>query len=228
MTVESISVQVLWGPRPEDADALAARWRATRLALAGLHPLLGAWFVHDGETDVPVADEPEESLVADGDLGGGAGFRFAAYAGQDAPQQIHFNGTGGLRAPLTGQLNVALVKLEPVTTDEFRAWLPLLGDILAALAQAWRPDVGHAGTFRMRQAQRPAPREPWTGYVTYLCRARTAHVPADLAGTGRPAAGGGLILPAATSPDAVDLGRRLRDAGAFEPVPADREHWSPG
>jgi len=69
--------------------------------------------------------------------------------------------------------------------------------------------------------------------VTYLSAARSRLVPDDLAAGARPTPDGGLLLslvsPEGTLPDASEvaaLGARLREAGAFAPVPTDRALWN--
>ncbi len=220
--IEPIPVQVLWGPREETTATGAARWRETRLALAAISPLLSGWFVNDGEADLLVAEETEESLVAGGEQAGGYGHRFAAYAGAEAPQQIHFRGTTGRTVRDPRLFNTVLVEIQPATAEQARPWFPLLEPMLAALARIWRPDWGHAGTWRSREALRPGPYEPWTGRVTYLSPGRCARVPDDLAATTRATPEGGVLLTVPDTSSAVDLAHRLRESGALAPVPEDR------
>ncbi len=236
---DEITVQVVWGPRAETAGGVAARWRDTRLALAELSPLLAGWYVHDGESDVRIGDgTAEETLVADAARDDGYGYRLTAYAGAAAATPIHYTATAGLARPEAGLLNGVTVAIAPARTEDARSWDPLLAPMLAALAAVWQPDWGQAGTRRQRVPQRGGPRTPWAGRVTYLSPLRASVLPAGGPtdggpvlptgfAAGAPTADGGLVLTAASTPDAVALGALLRDAGAFAPVPEDRDRWSP-
>jgi hypothetical protein len=220
----TFAARVCWGPRAETVEGLAARWSATNRALEALDPPLSGWAALDEDgTVMPLAAEHLMAIVA-----AGAGDRPSlgfSFGTNDADDRLFFHASAGLSEPVPGLLNLARVEGSA------------LGDVaglLTALVAAWEPDHGQLSTSGWRHAQRPGPREPWAGAVTYLSAARSRLVPADLAVGARRTPDGGLLLslvapdgtlPAA--PEVAALGARLREAGAFAPVPTDRPRWTP-
>jgi hypothetical protein len=238
VTAEKFNARVVWGPRAESAEECAERWRTTIRALAGLDPMFAGWVMYDDEDEdpanwrpVPLRDADLLPIVRAGAVGGAdAGFTFGTMNGQDE-HALFFHASAGMSAPIEGLLNVARLEIRPTSAAGLRRWAELAEPVLAVLVEAWAPDHGHISTFPLRQAQWPAPRQPWAGTVTYLCAHRSQLVPADLAASGRPTADGGLLLSLVRDgelpPDetVVALGTRLREAGAFEPIPVDRATW---
>jgi hypothetical protein len=215
------TVRVCWGPRAETVDGLAARWSATNHALAALDPPLAGWVVtgDDGRAR-PLTEEDLAPIVAAG-LGNPAelGYSFGAGTGT-----LAFHASAGLAAPIPGLMNVAWVEGPTAAFGDLEA-------ALAALVAAWEPDHGQVFSHAWRQAQRPGHRDPYAGPVTHLSAARARLVPADLDATAHPAPDGGVLLSlidggALPGLDRVAAtGARLREAGAFAPVPTDRPHW---
>lgn len=238
VTAEKFNARVVWGPRAESAEECAERWLTTIQALAGLDPMLTGWIMYDDDDDddpdrwrpVPLGDADLLPIVraGAGDAGAGLGFNFGTVNDQDGERALFFHASAGLSAPIEGLLNTARLEIRPTSAAGLRRWAELAEPVLAVLVEAWAPDHGQISTFPLRQAQWPAPRQPWAGPVTYLCAARSQLVPADLAASGRPTADGGLLLSLVRDgelpPDeaVVSLGTRLREAGAFEPIPVDR------
>jgi hypothetical protein len=241
VTAEKFNARVVWGPRAESAEECADRWRTTIRALAGLDPMLAGWIMYDDDDDddpanwrpVPLGDADLLPIVraGAGDAGAGLGFNFGTVNDQDDEHALFFHASAGMSAPIEGLLNVARLEIRPTSPAGLRRWAELAEPVLAVLVEAWAPDHGHVYTFPQHQAQWPAPRQPLAGSVTYLCAHRSQLVPADLAASGRPTPDGGLLLSLVRDgelpPDetVVALGTRLREAGAFEPIPVDRATW---
>ncbi len=235
--------QVTWGTRAENADECARRWLSTIRALAAIDQTLTGWVIQS----VDVAGRPRMTALTEDDVlpvveagahvdGGVAqrdlGFSFGTVNGRDGGQEVFFHATAGLSAPVPGLLNTVRLEVRPEAPAEVRRWSGIAEAALTVLVSAWEPDHGQVWSFPVRQAQRPAPRQPWAGPVTYLSAGRARLVPDDIAAAGRPTPDGGLLLsvipPGGRPPsdEAVTaLGVRLREAGAFEPVPVERARW---
>jgi len=223
-----LAARVCWGPRAETAADLAARWAATNHALAAIDPPLSGWAVADQDgTVIPLAEEHLEPIVAAGAAERDElGFSFGTSTDQDHGPLL-FHASAGLHAPVPGLLNLARVEGSAAALGgAFEA-------VLAALVAAWEPDHGQLSAQPWLHAQQPAQREPWAGAVTYLSAARSSLVPQDLAAGAYLTPDGGMLLslvaPDGTLPAAsevAELGTRLREAGAFGPVPTDRALWS--
>lgn len=230
MIGEHVLVRVVWGPREESAQQVADRWLAAARALAAVDPELLGRFVRlrendEGGLDRDPLDDPAVALSV---IEGGRsdppdpGFSVRGVNGRFGAGEVEISAYAGSASRMT--TNLAYLAFTPGTEDEARHWADIAEPALLALVSAWEPDHGNVWTKAVRRAQGPAIRDPFAGYVTYLCEGRCRDLP-DLPGASR-TPGGGLVVSRSSIEEIVALGARLRDAGAFEPVPKDRPRWS--
>ena len=123
-----------------------------------------------------------------------------------------------------------IVKLFPGPGASAPPLADRLAETLAALADAWDPDTGHAYDRELFKTVKaayglPAP-APRCGWSLYLSENRAARVPGDFTARRLPTEHGGLVLDLAASPGetpatetVLAAHRGLADSGALEPMP---------
>jgi hypothetical protein len=231
MIGENVLVRVMWGPREESAAQVADRWLAAVAALAAVDPeLLGRWVRprenEQGGLDLDPLDDPAVALAV---IEGGrakppqTGFSVRGWNARRGAGEVSFKASAGSRSKVTP--NVAYLEFTPGTGEEARRWAGLAQPALLALVSAWEPDHGNVWTRDLMDAQQPAAREPFAGYVTYLSAGRCRGPAGELPGAAR-TPDGGLVIATPSTEDAVALGATLRGTDAFAPVPKDRPRWS--
>ncbi|MFF2726713.1 hypothetical protein ACFVS9_02220 [Streptomyces sp. NPDC058008] len=249
-------VKVSWGPRPESPAELAERWLATLGALTALSS--GAPAAPSAGTAAPEPAGAPVSWRWDreGEAGGPvpSGVReFADVVEAGGPEEdadivgwsAAVTGTwpdGGyayLRAKGGGSDEhtpfTATLQLFPAPGAAAGSPAPLadrLPEALVVLAESWDADTGLTydrelfstvkAAFGLRNSR------PRCGWATYLSVNRAALVPDALPGRRHATKGGGLVLEAGHSTEAVMTAQRaLADAGALERVPVSeaRPAW---
>ncbi|MGW6374801.1 hypothetical protein ACWFRB_01890 [Rhodococcus sp. NPDC055112] len=226
-------VRGFWGPRPESVDAVAARWLTTLDELSVMLPAAGPpcgpgepwnWrHLHGSgpDTDLPAN---RDSLLA------------ALRSAQSADDWSDVIGTG-LRLVIAGEPRWAVeVSALAGGAPEFllqsiviavdapaEAEVPETG-LLAAIARAWEPDFGDVTDDDVLDALEDSGftiGDPVVGRLGYLSAGRAALVPDDVEAGHESSTGGVLMGIAAPGEvdDVVRAYRRLREAGALEPLP---------
>lgn len=220
-------VRGFWGPRPESAEALADRWRRTLDGFAELVPQAAdAWSqVH--------ANGPATALASDGDalLGAVRTARSAADWSDLTGTGLRLVGTGapGWEAEVSGLAGGApeflLQSLAIILHAPDGAVVPEEA-LLSLVARVWEPDFGDVSDDDVLDALEDdagySVGDPVVGRTGYLSPARAALVPDGLEVVREPLPGGGELLSVAAPGDSasvVRVYRRLREAGALEPLP---------
>ncbi|MFD3512120.1 hypothetical protein [Streptomyces sp. NPDC058657] len=224
-------VRGFWGPRRQPLEELAAAWKATLDAVAGLLPAAwsepgGArWLLirSDGGSDEFVADEPALlAVLSEEEAGEGwterTGVGPSLVAASAPGWEISVSGrTGGASPNLLQAMLIEIGSPEGAAVPE--------AALLRAVAEVWNPDFGDVVDGAERDALRGAGARvarPAVGRIGYLSPARAALVPADLKAVRTPLPTGGALLDIAPpgAPGTVAAAHlRLRDAGALEPLP---------
>jgi len=231
-------VRGFWGPRRESVDALATRWMTTLDQLALMLPAAGPpcgpgepwnWrHIHGSgpETDLPA--DRDSLLVAlraaqsadDWSDVVGIGLRLAT-AGEPR-WEVEVSALAG-GAPEFLLQSIVIAVDAPV-----EAAVPEV-DLLAAVARAWEPDFGDVTDDDVLDALEDSGftiGDPVVGRLGYLSAGRAAVLPDDVQAAHESLTGGVLMRIAAPGEvgDVVRAYRRLREAGALEPLarPMDR------
>ncbi|EWM18777.1 extensin [Kutzneria sp. 744] len=198
-------VRVMWGPREESAQEVTDRLLAALRALAAVDgDLLGRWVWpqenDQGGVDLHPLDDPEFALSvirASEAKPPQTGYSARGWNGRRGAGEVSFKVTAGSRSKVT--MNLAYLEFAPQTREEAEHWADIAEPALWALVSAWQPDHGSVWTKAVVDAQQPAVRDPFAGYVTYLCAGRLAD---DLAG-GTRTSDGGVVFTASSLEDIV-------------------------
>jgi hypothetical protein len=238
--IESWSVSGCWGPRPEAAAACARRWARFFRALEapGVDELRG-WVIPGGSSPSdrePLAlDEARlEAEVAEGSAGDDLGHTVGAWNGRDGARSVSFMSSCGGTSDAV--LNNAFLGLQAATDEDVRRWALLAEPLLTALVGAWGPDWGYFVSDDVRdQQERPDPRSPVAGYLTYLSAGRRRALPRHLDAHVIDTPDGGVVISLIAphgrlvrAEEVLRLARTLTRSGAFAPTPEDAPVLSPG
>ncbi|MFD4267631.1 hypothetical protein [Rhodococcus sp. NPDC058481] len=226
-------VRAFWGPRPEPVGALATRWAATLDQLAELLPACGqpsgpggpwAWrHIHGAGPDTDLRADRDSLLAAlreaqsadDWSDRIGTGLRLAL-AGESGWEVEVSALAGGAPEFLLQSIVIAVAAPPEAEVPE--------ADLLAAVVRVWEPDFGDVTDDDVLDALEESGftvGDPVVGRLGYLSPGRAALVPADLQVAREEPTGGVLMAIAAPGEvgDVVLAYRRLRGAGALEPLP---------
>lgn len=232
MPSERPYIGTYWGDRQESAAEGGTRLAACLGALAGIEPLLGAWFrtgMTRATANIPVSRDV--SALTDllyegrkrGDLDNGViedlGFSVGLWNG--APAEVGLSAHVGSYANHPGILNNFLLRLPKPDETSAHLYRPDVGvEIIEAIVEAWQPDWATWSSPPLRGSQKPS-REPEIGWLTYLRDTELGNEFADLSQQ----ISGGVLLKLApsfseTTPEQVaDLHQRLARASLLHPIP---------
>ncbi|MFC4605361.1 hypothetical protein [Rhodococcus kronopolitis] len=221
-------VRVFWGPRPEPVEAVAARWRAT---LGGFDALLDAPGPGRERSWQQIRPSgPPTDLTGDRDSL--RGVLVAARADADWSDvigdalRVAATGAPGWDVEISGLAGGApeylLQSLVATIAAPDDAAVPE-AELLAMLVRVWEPDFGDVTDDDILDALEDdadlAVGDPCIGRHAYLSPGRAGRLPEDLGATVRRFGGGALVAVEGDVDEVVRVYRRIREAGALEPLP---------
>jgi hypothetical protein len=219
--VQHFYIGAYWGDRQTTAPDAAIQVARTLEVLARLSPRLDGWR-HQGGSRAKAQSRVDTSVDAlaalllrgrnrdevDNRVIESLGFEMSAWNGQS--QEAGIAVRVGAHAGIPGLVNLIVVNLAAGETYE----RDLAVETVAAIAEIWDADWVTFTSHDLRSAQKPAPRTPVVGWITYLSKPRTRFaseitVVAD-------------DLTDVTETRVLAARRRLRLLGALRPTPIAR------
>jgi hypothetical protein len=226
-----------WGPRGESVSACAERLTTCLLRIGSLAPLAATWYRKAGRrkdamgSPVSVESSALRELLLAGvnrrDFGGDVinelGFSVSLWNG-DSRAPVGFSVTCGAAPSTPGVMNSFVLNLPSPEAGGAQFYEPSTARALVmAVVAAWEPDWATFASHRLREAVDPAPRQPVTGWITYLSARGRRPVPSRLGAVVEQLDDGALVVSAA-SVDEIDtnelrgLAATLEKAGTLTPT----------
>ncbi len=217
------AIRVFWGRRPESVQAVSIRWRRTLEQVEFLLPeaVGGSWQqVHSSGPATTLTVEQLTQVLDNARTAEnwsdrlGIGLRLTSGGGPE--WELELSGLAG------GEPEIVLQSMVLAVSAPAAAEVPET-ELLRMLAVVWEPDFGDVTDDNILDALEDESDyrvgDPVVGRVGSLSAARADALPAELGVTTSAVPGRGVLLQIGSVDTVLRAYKRLRDAGALEPLP---------